>query len=355
MNHPIGVNPIKKGMDAKRNEGRDEAIVDPDLRIIDAHFHLFKRPDLTYLLDDYLADAKAGHNIVSSVYIETQAFSRPYGPAHLRPLGEVEFANGVAAMSASGAYGRSQIAAAIVGFADMRHGDKVAELLDASLQIAPERFRGVRQITLDYVNDVPYRKMMFEPTRDILSHPQFRQAFRHLAPRGLSYDAAVFSNQLPDLIDLATAFPETTIILNHMGLAMGMDMSADERKEVFETWRSSLKALACRPNVLCKVGGLGMPIWGLGFEDRTDRLYSDELKKAWAPYVETAIEAFGPDRCMMESNFPADGRSCGFVPLWNALKGIVAGYSADQKSMLFHDTACRAYKLEGLEHCEDQH
>lgn len=334
-----------KGMSSKRIEGRDEPIVEPDLPIIDSHFHLFRRPELTYLLDDYLEDLNAGHRFTASVYVETRAFVREHGPEHLRPLGEVEFANGVAAMSASGAYGDTRVAAAIVGHADMRNGDQVGELLDASLQTAPDRFRGVRQITLDYPDDTPYKKMMFPPTKGILDHPGFRKAFRHLAPRGLTYDAAIFHNQLPDIENLAADFPDTTIILNHMGLAMGMDMNEVQRKEVFQTWRQSLKEVARHPNVLCKVGGLGMPLWGFGFEEHDSPVSSEVLCKQWRPYIESAIEVFGPDRCMMEGNYPPDSRSCGFVPLWNALKMAVQPYTADEKAALFYGTAAKAYRL----------
>lgn len=141
----------------KRLEGRDEPILDRGLRIIDGHHHLFVRPALRYLLDDYLGDVRAGHRIVASVYVETLAFARTEGPELLRPVGEVEFANGVAAMTASGAFGEVRVCAAIIGHADMRLGDEVAKLLDRCLETAPERFRGVRQITLEHRSEAPFR------------------------------------------------------------------------------------------------------------------------------------------------------------------------------------------------------
>ncbi|MBT2336597.1 amidohydrolase family protein [Variovorax paradoxus] len=332
-------------MTGKRLEGRDETIIDPDLPIIDAHHHLFDRPALRYMLDDYLADAGAGHRIVASTYVETQAFVRPDLPELLRPVGEVEFANGVAAMSASGVYGTTRVCAAIVGYADLRFGDAVAELLDRSLEAAPERFRGVRQVTIEDPSEVSYRFMMQRPPVGIMKSAGFRPAFRHLAPRGLSFDTAIFHHQLPEIADLADAFPDTTIILNHMGMAMAMDMDEQGRAEVLHAWRAALFEIARRPNVVCKVGGLGMPFWGFGFDARSEPVGYLELATAWKPYVETAIEAFGVDRCMMESNFPPDGRSCGFVPLWNALKHIVRASSPDEKAALFHRTAARVYRL----------
>ena len=326
--------------------GRDEPILDPDLPIIDAHHHLFDRPALRYMLDDYLADARAGHKVVASVYVETQAFARPGGPEVLRPLGEIEFANGVGAMGASGVYGDCRVAAAIVGYADLRFGDAVGEMLDRALALSPERFRGVRQITIEHPSEVPFRYMTHRPPSGVLQHPQFRPGFRHLARRGLSFDAAVFHNQLPDIAELADAFADTTIVLNHVGMAMGMEMDEAARADVFSDWGRWLRELARRPNVVCKLGGLGMPFWGFGFEHRADPVSYLELAAAWTPFVAGAIEAFGAERCMMESNFPPDGRSCGFVPLWNAMKHIVRGCSADEKAALFHRTAARVYRID---------
>jgi predicted TIM-barrel fold metal-dependent hydrolase len=325
--------------------GRDEPILEPDLPIIDSAHHLFDRPALRYMFDDYLADVRSGHNIVASVYVETLAFTRPDLPEMLRPLGEVEFANGVGALSASGVYGDSRICAAIVGFADLRFGDRIAELLDRSLALAPERFRGVRQITIEDPNPALFRYVTNPPQPGIMQHPGFRQGFRHLAPRGLTFDAAAFHHQLHEVAELADAFPDTTIVLNHLGQAMGMGMDDHARAEVFRVWREALQDVARRPNVVCKIGGLGLPFWGFGFEERSTPVGYLELAAAWKPYVDTTIDAFGPDRCMMESNFPPDGRSCGFVPLWNALKHLSAGYTPDEKAALFHRTAARVYRI----------
>ncbi|MBS0476960.1 MAG: amidohydrolase family protein, partial [Proteobacteria bacterium] len=183
------------------------------------------------------------------------------------------------------------------------------------------------------------------PPSGILRSPGFRPAFAELAKRGLSFDAAVFGNQLPDLAELADAFPDTTIVLNHMGTAMGLEMSESERADLFIQWRYALSDLAKRDNVMCKVGGLGLPTWGFGFDQRPDPVGYLELADRWRPYVETAIEAFGESRCMMESNFPMDGRSCGFVPLWNALKHITRNCSQTGKEQLFYGTAARVYRM----------
>lgn len=284
--------------------GRDEPILEPDLPIIDSHHHLFDRPQLRYMLDDYLDDARAGHRIVASVYLETQAFARTDGPEVLRPLGEVEFANGVGAMCASGTYGDCRVAAAIVGYADLRLGDPVAELLDRSLEVAPERFRGVRQVTIEDPSDAPYRFITHRPPSGVMKSPGFRPGFAQLVKRGLTFDTAMFHHQLQDLIDLADAFPEATIILNHCGHAMAMDMDEPARAAVFRKYREMIVEVARRPNIYCKIGGLGMPFWGFRFEERQDVIGYLELASTWRPHVETCIEAFGAERCMMESNYP---------------------------------------------------
>jgi predicted TIM-barrel fold metal-dependent hydrolase len=332
----------------KLHEGRTEPIVDPGLPIVDAHHHLYDRPNLRYLLEDYLTDANAGHNVVASVYIETMEMARPDGPEVLRPLGEVEFANGVAAVSASGRYGPCRVAAAIVGHADLTQGDRVAELLDRSLGCAPDRFRGVRMVTLQST-DTSWRRfviMPLKPASGVLASTSFREGFRHLAPRGLSFDASVFHSQLAEVTDLARAFPDTVILLEHMGLALGLDLDERGRAEVFQDWRRGLEDLATNPNVMCKIGGLGLPFWGFGLENRPDAIGSVELAALWQPYVDTAIEAFSVERCLMQSDYPPDGRSCGFVPLWNALKLVTRGYSAAERLALFHNNAARVYRLD---------
>ena len=330
---------------AKTKDGRDEPILDPDIAIIDSHHHLFDRPTLRYLMDDYLEDARLGHDIRATVYIETQAMARPSGPELLRPVGEIEFANGVGAMGLSGAFGGRHLAAAIVGFADMTLGGRIAETLDRSMATAPDRYRGVRQIALAHPDPDALRYLTHKPPPDLLKDQRFLEAMGEVARRNLSFDAAVLHLQLPELETVAARFDTTPIILDHLGLAFAMDADAATRAEVFKDWRTKLRAFARHPNALCKIGGLGTAYWGFGFNKRSEPATYQELAAAWKPYVETAIEAFGAERCMMESNFPNDGRSCGFVPLWNALKTIVRDASPDEKAALFHGTAARVYRI----------
>lgn len=331
---------------SRHREGRDEPILDPDIPIIDSHHHLFVRPGLRYLFEDYLDDVQAGHNIVASVYVETQAMARLDGPDTLRAVGEVEFANGVAAMSASGAFGPCRVAAAIVGHADLSLGSRVAETLDRSMAAAVDRFRGVRQVALAHSDPQVLRFLSPAPHPDLLKSPNFDAGLRELAQRQLSFDAAVFHHQIPELALHAARHPNLPFVLNHLGMAMALDMDTADRHAVFHSWREAIRDLARRDNVVCKVGGLGLAYWGFGFDIARRPAGYQELANEWKPYVETAIEAFGAERCMMESDFPPDGRSCGFVPLWNALKHIVRDCSSGERASLFHRTAAKIYRID---------
>ncbi len=329
----------------KLRERDDEEILEPDLLIVDSSHHLYDRQSLRYMIQDYVANANAGHKVVASVYIETREMTRADGPERLRPVGEVEFANGVAAMAASGRYGSCKVAAAIVGYADLTAGACVAETLDGSMRAAPDRYRGVRQIAIDHPDASVLRNLTNRPRPDLLSSGGFSAGLAELAKRDLMFVATVLHWQLPLVAKLADEHPNLVIALEHTGLAVAMNAQSSDRRAVFDDWREKLRELARRPNVVCKIGGLGTVYWGFGFDGRTDPIGYAELATAWRPWVECAVEAFGPSRSMMESNFPSDARSCGFVPLWNALKHITSGCSVADKNALYHGTAARIHRI----------
>jgi predicted TIM-barrel fold metal-dependent hydrolase len=269
---------------------------------------------------------------------------RADGPAELAPVGETEFVNGVAAMSASGNYGPARICAGIVGFADLRLGAKVDSVLEAHLQAGGGRFRGIRQGSV-WHPDERIRSTPVLPPRGLLADPAFRAGFARLAPHGLSFDSWLYFTQIGELTDLARAFPDTTVILDHFGGVLGVGPYAGKRDEVFAEWRQSLAGLAACPNAFVKLGGLAMRICGFGFHERALPPSSTELAAAWTPYVETAIELFGVKRCMFESNFPVDKGSCSYAILWNAFKRIAENASAQEKAALFGGTARQVYRL----------
>jgi predicted TIM-barrel fold metal-dependent hydrolase len=296
------------------------------------------------LLSDLLADLGAGHNVTATVYLEWLSMYRLTGPAELRPVGEIEFANGVAAMSASGTYGKPQVCAGIVGYADLALGAAVERVLEAMIAGGGGRFRGIRFITASHPDQATWGSMVTRP-EGLLVDERVREGFTRLAPLGLSFDAWVYHTQLGELIDLARAFPQTQIVLDHVGGPIGLGPYAGKRDEVFAEWRGRIRELAACPNVHIKLGGLGMRMFG--FDLHTGELppSSQELASAWQPYIETCIAAFGPERAMFESNFPVDKGSCSYAALWNAFKHIAAGCSAAEKAALFAGTATKFYRL----------
>jgi predicted TIM-barrel fold metal-dependent hydrolase len=269
---------------------------------------------------------------------------RADGPAAFRDVGETEFARGVAAMSASGQYGKVKVCAAIVGFVDFRLVDDVARVLDAHEEAAGGRFRGIRQIA-PWVSGELAKAMPLNAPEALLRDPDFRKGFAHLRSRNLTFDAWLFHPQLGDVVDLARAFPDTRIVVNHLGGRLGIGPYAFRFDEEFRNWRQSLAELARLPNVYMKIGGLGMLYGGFTFHTGDRPPTSIELAKAWGPFILAGIEAFGPQRCMMESNFPVDMQSCSFPVLWNTLKRVTADFSAAEKAALFHGTAQDFYRL----------
>jgi L-fuconolactonase len=321
-----------------------EDIIDPALPIVDPHHHLWDRPANRYFFHDLHDDLAAGHNIRATVAIECGAMYRQRGAAAMQPIGETEFFNGAAAMSASGQYGDQQVCAGIVGFADLCLGDSVAPTLDAHIKAGGDRFRGVRYISA-WHDDPAARGSLATPPPFVLSDPAFRRGFAQLASRGLSFDAWMYHTQLPELIPLANAFPETSIILNHTGGAIGIGPYAGRRDAVFTEWQANIKAVARCPNVVIKLGGMGMRLFGFDFAERNRPPSSEELAKAWGPYFETCIGIFGADRCMFESNFPVDKGTCSYAVMWNAFKRVAAAATVAEKQLLFSGTATKAYRL----------
>lgn len=328
-------------------QGRAEEVLDPDLPIIDAHHHLWDPPGqgMRYLLDEFQHDLQAGHRIVSTVFIEAGAMYRPDGPAHLRPVGEVEFARDVAAFAAGRGLPATRVAEAIVGHADLRRGAAVEEVLEAQMEAADGRMRGIRHATVFDPGEAGRHITRYAPPH-LLGDPMFRQGILQLQRRGLSFDAWVFHTQLGDVCRLAEAFPDLTIVLDHAGTLLGVADHANDPDAAWQTWRRGLEALARMENVIVKIGGLAMPMCGYDFHTRPLPPDSEALARAWRPAVETCIELFGPARCMFESNFPVDRQSCGYVALWNAFKRITQPMRPDERRALFSGTAARCYRIE---------
>ena len=319
-----------------------EEALEPGIPICDPHHHFWDRPNDRYFLDDLYNDLAGGHNVVSTVFIECQAMYRQGGPEEMKTLGQTEFVQGIVAQNNSGQYGSVNVAAGIVGFADLALGSEVERVLEAH-QTATDRFRGVRHITaFDASPDVPQPRPFPE---GLLGDAKFREGFSVLDKLGLSFDAYLYHTQLHEIAGLANAFPRVTIILNHVGGPLGVGPYAGKRDEIFEDWKKSMAAVAASPNVVVKVGGLVMPVCGFDWHERPMPTASRELAQAPAPYYLHCIEQFGPDRCMFESNFPVDKTACSYTVLWNAFKRLAHDFSPSEQASLFHDTAARVYRL----------
>jgi predicted TIM-barrel fold metal-dependent hydrolase len=323
---------------------REEQILEPARPIVDPHHHLWDRGGQRYLIEEITRDLASGHHVIATVYVEARSMYRARGAEAFRPVGEIEFANGVAAMSASGGYGGAAVCAGIVGHVNLLLGDGAKAVLEAEIVAGQGRFRGIRHSSAwDADPDVAH--MYATRPRGLLLDATFRKGFAHLAPLGLSFDAWLFHPQIGELTDLARAFPDTRIVLDHCGGPAGTGVYANRREEIFATWKNSIREIAQCPNVVVKLGGLAMRLLGHDFHERPMPPSSEELAAAWRPYIETCIEAFGPQRAMFESNFPPDKGQCSYQAIFNAFKRIAASCSEAEKTALFSKTAIDVYRL----------
>jgi L-fuconolactonase len=319
-----------------------EPALEPDLPIIDPHHHLWDRPEIRYLPPELVADFD-GHDVRATVYVEAQAKYRTDGPEAMAPVGEVEFASGVAKASAGGAYGPAQVAAGIVGYAALEQGAGIAPVIEALVEAGEGRLKGLR----GHASWSPLGLKLgarSAPEGRLLD-PAFREGFALLARHGLAYDSTAFHPQMGDLADLADRFSQTPIIVNHVGLPLLSGPYADRREEVLTHWRAGVEALGRRPNVVFKLGGLGIATFGFGYDRRPRPPTSEELARDMRPFFEPCIAAAGVERCMFEADFPPDKISYGYGIYWNACKRLTGGYSPDERRALFSGTAKRAYGL----------
>ena len=326
-----------------------EEILEPALPIVDPHHHLVERPETgRYLLPELLSDTDSGHTITATVYLEWLSMYRTAGPAKMQPVGEVEFANGVAAMAASGAYGKTRVCDGIVGYADLALGSGVEEVLEAQIMAGGGpggRFKGIRYISATHPDQPSWGAAVLRPD-GMLADPGVREGFAKLAALDLTFDAWCYHTQIAELTALARAFPQLPIVLDHVGGPIGLGRYTGRRDKVFAAWSASIKELANCPNVYIKLGGLGMRMFGFDVHEKADPPSSTTLATLWRPYIETCIAAFGAERAMFESNFPVDKGSGSYQVFWNAFKRIAGGCSSSEKAALFSGTATRFYRLD---------
>tara|TARA_B100000927_G_C16469046_1_gene470808 strand:- start:2080 stop:3093 length:1014 start_codon:yes stop_codon:yes gene_type:complete len=320
-----------------------EEIIDPDRRIIDPHHHLWSEPLMfgRYELEDLWADTGSGHNIEKTVFIDCHANYRVDGPGRMKPIGETEYVAKVAAASRDNP--EQATIAAIVSHANLLLGDEVEEILHAHEDAGQGLFRGIRHAgpyddTGALANAGGGRPCPYQEV-------QFQQGLRRLAAMGYSYDTWHFHMQNAAFLALAQAVPEATMVLDHFGTPLGVGPYADRREEIFAQWCEDIAAIAQCPNVYAKLGGLAMIDNGFGWHAQSRPPTSDEFVAAQRRYYEHAIECFGPQRCMFESNFPVDRLSIAYPVLWNGLKKIAAQYSENEQDAMFYGTAAQVYKV----------
>lgn len=320
---------------------RREAALDPAQPVIDSHHHLYQRPGLRYLLEDHLADLDCGHDIRATVAVQARAMLRVDGPPEMASLGETEFLNGQAAMSASGLYGQVRVAAAIVGHVDLTLGDRVRPVLERH-QAASGRLRCIRQ-PLAWDADATLLNPAYGTWQGLAESDAFRAGLAVVQDMGLSFEIWAFYPQLPQLARLARAFPDLPIVVNHLGGVIRAGAHAGQ--DIFDPWRRGLSALAGCPNVRVKLSGLGMRLSGFGFEEGALPPSSDALARVWRPWVMTALDLFGARRCMWGSNFPVDKGSYSYGTGLNAAKLLLEGASEEERQDVFWRTAARHYNI----------
>ncbi|GAA1857946.1 amidohydrolase family protein [Pseudonocardia ailaonensis] len=318
-----------------------EEVLFPDLPVVDPHHHLWEHPGFRYLLDEFAEDTAGGHNVVATVYTDCLTAYRTDGPEALRPVGETEFAATVAARAANGPVA---VGAGITGFADLRLGAAVEEVLTAHIAAGEGRFRGTRFAT-SYDGDPGIENSHTGSVPGMLADPEVRKGAAVLRDLGLTLDTWVFFHQLDEVAGIADALPDLPIVLDHCGGPLGYARFTGRREAEFDTWRRGVRAVAERPNVNCKIGGLVARLAAFDYRTAERPASSTELAALWRPYIETCIETFGPDRCMFESNYPVDKVAVPYRTLWNTYKRVTEGMTDGERADLFAGTARRVYAL----------
>jgi len=313
-----------------------EPVADPEQRIVDPHHHLWPAGPLPYSLTDLLADVGSGHRVEQTVFMECRAAYRTDGPAELAPVGETEWVAGESRRSGG-------LIAGIVGHADLRLAN-LDDILDAHIEAGAGLFRGIRD-ALSRADPADGLMIAGGAPVGLFEDPAFRAGVARLGARGLTYDTWHYHFQNREFLALARAVPDTVMVLDHFGTPIGVGRYADQRDAIFEEWRRDIADIARCDNVVAKLGGMAMPDNGFGWHQAPRPPTSDEFVAAQGRYYSHMIECFGADRCMFESNFPVDRMSLSYRVLWNGLKKLASGYSADERDALFAGTATRVYRL----------
>ncbi len=320
-----------------------EPIIEPELPIVDPHHHLWHHPGFPrYHVPELQGDTGSGHNVTRTIYMECGSEYRQDGPVHLRPVGETEF---VVSQAKQSRQTGGSVIAGIIGRADLAMGDGVAEVLNHHIDAAGGLFRGIRHAGARVADRENYSRFAGRAPAGLYGQERFREGVRVLGRMGLTYDTWQYHYQIGEFGSLAAAVPDTQMILDHFSTPLGVGPYAGKQDEIFEVWKKDMAELAHCENVVLKIGGLAMPDNGFGWDTRPLPATSDEFAMAQRRYFLHAIDCFGTDRCMMESNFPVDRLSISYHVLFNGMKKIVGDFSRAEKHQLFHGTAERIYSV----------
>ncbi|MWB79669.1 amidohydrolase family protein [Pseudooceanicola sp. 216_PA32_1] len=315
-----------------------EDVLAPGQPIFDCHHHLWDRPEGRYRAEELMADMGAGHDVRASLFVQCRTGYRTTGPEALRPVGEVETV-------LDWTRGRDRFPAGLVAMADLQLGDRVRPVLDALTEAGQGQVKGIRNTTAWHA-DPAVRSNPTPPPQGLMRTDAFLDGARAVAAHGLTLDVWAYQTQLDEVRALAEAVPELAVIVDHCGGPLGVGPHDRFDPDNFRAWRESLAQVAALPNTRIKIGGFGLGVFGWRYADDALPPHSDTLANDWAPWVETCLDLFGPDRAMFESNFPVDKGQVSYRTLWNAFKRLAAPLSRDEQDALFWRSAARTYGID---------
>jgi len=325
-----------------------EAPLEPNLPIIDAHTHLYddpvRRANLGgFMTEEFLGEISAsGHNVISSVHCEAyKTFIDENAPAEFQAVAETRAATRVGEEALARDPNGPRLSEGVICYANMALGDKLDEVIAAHRDAARGRLRGVR----DWTMSDPDVTLPYSAPVDVMADPKFIAGAKRLVNHQLSWDAAAFHPQIPQVTALAQKIPDLPIILDHIGIPLYIGRFKDKFEETYQHWLSSMTDLSRCPNVYVKVSGLLMSFSGLSFENQPKPPTSQQAADAMHDHYMATIDLFGPDRCMFTSNFPRDRLGISYGVLWNAHKILARRFTPDERAALFHGTAARVYRL----------
>ena len=320
----------------------EETPVDPNLRIVDPHHHLWDRGGSRYLAEELHEDTSKGHNVTNTVFVECKAEYRRNSQERFQSLGETEFVAKEAERLEE--FSETKISG-IVGFVDLGLGEELEEVLVAHDRSSSGLMRGVRHATA-WSDDPEISIAHTKPTKGVMGSKLFLKGVSKLSEFNFSFDAWLYFNQLPELLYLARVTPETNIVINHLAAPLKIGKWAETPQEVDEIWRSNLQELANCENVYLKIGGIGMDnYFANDWVNQTKPPTSDEVASVWKEKILWCIELFGTHRCMFESNYPVDRQTLPYSVIWNCFQKVTDSFTESEKSDLFSSTACTVYRI----------